>query len=93
MRIETYSEKLELKAVEGQGGGRARRWKGKAVEGQLVGYSNNSKGYRVYNPDARRILESRNVIFIETPSRLFPPPSEETSHRVIPPSNGRDDHN
>ena len=58
VHIETYSKKLELKAVEGR----------------LVGYSNNSKSYRVYNPATRRIMESRNVNFIETPSRLFPPP-------------------
>ena len=38
-------------------------------------------------------MESRNVIFIETPSRLFPPPLEETSQQVNPPSNGMDDHN
>ena len=77
MHIETYSKTLELKAVE-------RR---------LIGYSNNSKSYRVYNPAPRRIMESRNVIFIETPSRLFPLPLEETSQQVTPPSNGMDDHN
>ncbi|CAM9927547.1 unnamed protein product, partial [Sphacelaria rigidula] len=38
----------------------------KAVEGRLVGYSNDSKSYRVYNPATRRIIESRNVAFIET---------------------------
>ena len=48
----------------------------KAVEGRLVGYSSDSKSYRVYNPVTRCIIESRNVIFIETPSRLLPPPSE-----------------
>ena len=51
----------------------------KAVEGRLVGYSNNSKSYLVYNPVTRRIMESRNVIFIETPSYLSPPSLEETS--------------
>ena len=48
----------------------------KAVEGRLVGYSSNSKSCRVYNPVTRCIIESRNVIFIETPSRLPLPPSE-----------------
>ena len=38
-------------------------------------------------------MESRNVIFIETPSRLFPPPLKKTSQQVNPPSNGMDDHN
>ena len=48
----------------------------KAVEGRLVGHSSNSKSYRVYNTVTRCIIESRNVIFIETPSRPLPPPSE-----------------
>ena len=43
----------------------------KAVEGRLVGYSSNSKSYGVYSPVTRCIMESRNVIFIETPSRLL----------------------
>ena len=63
------------------------------MEGRLVGYSNNSKSYRESNPATRRIIESQNVIFIATPSRLFPPPLEETSQQVNPPSNGMDDHN
>ena len=66
VHIETHTKKLELKAVEGR----------------LVGYSNDSKSYRVYNPATRRITESRNVIFIETPSRLLPPPSEECPMQV-----------
>ncbi|CAM9928607.1 unnamed protein product, partial [Sphacelaria rigidula] len=36
-----------------------------AVEGRLAGYSNDSKSYRVYNPATRRIMEIRNVVFIE----------------------------
>ena len=76
VHIDTYSKKLELKAVEGR----------------LVGYSNNSKSYRESNPTTRRIIESQNVIFIATPSRLFPPPLEETSQQVNLPSNGMDDH-
>ncbi|CAM9557503.1 unnamed protein product, partial [Sphacelaria rigidula] len=34
-----------------------------AAEGRLVGYSNDSKTYRDYNPATRRIIESRNVVF------------------------------
>ena len=41
VHITMYSKKLELKAVEGQ----------------LVGYSNNSNNYRVYSPTTRRIME------------------------------------
>lgn len=70
--IETYSKRLELKAVEGR----------------LVGYSDSSKSCRVYNPPTRRAMECRNVVFTETPSHLFPPPLEETSQRNILSSNG-----
>ena len=38
-------------------------------------------------------MQSQNVIFIETSSRLLPPPLEETSQQVNQPSNGMDDHN
>ena len=47
-----------------------------AVEGRLMGYSINSKRYRAFNPVTRCIIESRNVISIETPLRLCLPPSE-----------------
>ena len=38
-------------------------------------------------------MESRNVVFIDTPSRLFPPRLEATSQQVNPPSSGMGDHN
>ena len=47
-----------------------------------MGYSSNSKSYRVYIPGTRRIVESRNVVFIDAPSRLLPPPVEESSVQV-----------
>ena len=47
---ETHTKKLE-----------SRAW-----EGRLVGYSLDSKFYRLYNTQTRRVRESRNVIFIET---------------------------
>ena len=52
VHIETHTVKLEDKA-----------W-----EGRLCGYSMNNKAYRICNPDTRRVTESRNVIFIETPA-------------------------
>ena len=67
VHIKTYTKELELKATKGQ----------------LVGYSNNSKSYHVYNLATRRIVESRNVIFIETPSRLLPTPSYKTSPQLL----------
>lgn len=57
--VKTYIKKLELKAVEGR----------------LVGYSNNSKNYCVYMLATGCIMDCRNVIFIEAPLHLLPPPS------------------
>lgn len=55
-----------------------KKLKCKAVGGRLVGYSINSKIYFIYNPAIRRIMKNRNVTFIETISRLLPPPSEQS---------------
>ena len=41
----------------------------------------------------RRMMDSRNVTFIKTPSRLFSPSLEETSQHIFQPSNGMDGHN
>ena len=46
----------------------------------------------MYNPATPRNMESRNVIIIELPSRLFPPSVDETSQQIIPPSNEMDGH-
>lgn len=37
----------------------------KIDEGVLVGYSNTSKAYRVFNNKAHRIKESRDIVFNE----------------------------
>ena len=47
----------------------AATWKGK-----VYGYSEESKSYRVWNPKTHRIVNSRNVTFIETLPHLLPPP-------------------
>ena len=64
----------------------------KAVEWRFVGYSSSSKSYRVYNPVTLCIMESRNAIFIETPSRLLPPFSEGPQRLMqdLPPGNDPD---
>ena len=54
----------------------------RAVEGRLVGSSSKSKSYRIYSPVTRQIVESSNVVFIETPSQLLPPSIEESSVQV-----------
>ena len=37
----------------------------KAVKCIFVGYSSESKGYRLYHPQSKRILISRDVVFVE----------------------------
>ena len=67
----------------------------KAVQWRLVGYICNSKSCRVYNPVTRCIIENRNVIFIETPSRLLTPPSvgPQLLMQELPPGDDPDRNN
>lgn len=37
----------------------------KSIECIFVGYANNVKGYRLYDPESRKIIISRDVVFIE----------------------------
>ncbi|XP_072933025.1 uncharacterized protein [Epargyreus clarus] len=41
------------------------KWDKKAVQFILVGYSENVKGYRLYNPETKKICTSRDVIIME----------------------------
>ncbi|CAM9967302.1 unnamed protein product, partial [Ectocarpus sp. 12 AP-2014] len=49
---------------------RTRKLDPKAWEGRLCGYSMDNKSFRIYNPETGNVRESRNVIFIETPSTI-----------------------
>ena len=53
-------------------------------EGMVCGFSENeSNSYRVWNPKTRRVVEARNVVFIETPPHLIPQPSQPSPlHRL-----------
>lgn len=42
-----------------------KKWDKKSVECILVGYPDNIKGYRVYNPETKNVLTSRDVIIME----------------------------
>ena len=57
VHIETFTKKLD-----------ARAW-----EGRLVGYSTDSTSFLVYHPETGKVRESRNVVFIETPSVALDP--------------------
>ena len=52
MHTETHTRKLEYRVSEGR----------------LVGYRMDSKSYRIYNTETRRVRSSRNAVFIETAS-------------------------
>ena len=47
-----------------------------AWKGKVRGYNDESISYRAWNPKTRRVMENRNVTFIETPLHLLPPPSQ-----------------
>ena len=65
----------------------SRKLDAAAWERKVCGYSKESKSYRVWNPKTRRVVESRNVTFIETPPHLLPPPSELSPIQdLVPPS-------
>ena len=53
-------------------------------EGMVCGFSENeSNSYHVWNPKTRRVVEARNVVFIETPPHLIPQPSQPSLlHRL-----------
>ena len=42
-----------------------RKKQDKSVQSIFVGYPNNSKGYKSYSPDIKRMFRSRDVIFLE----------------------------
>ena len=63
-----------------------------AWEWKVCDYSEESKSYGVLNPKTHRVVESRNVTFIETPSHLLPPPSKISPLQdLVPPSWDIDD--
>lgn len=42
-----------------------RKLENKAVKCSFVGYSSKTKGYRLYHPQTKRILVTRDVVFVE----------------------------
>ncbi|CAH1378632.1 unnamed protein product, partial [Tenebrio molitor] len=45
-----------------------RKWDKKAGKVYLVGYSDNIKGYRLYDPESRKIIVARDVVVMENVS-------------------------
>ena len=48
--------------------------------------------YLVWNPKTRRVVESRNVTFIETPPHFIPQPTRPSPLRELPPAELVDDY-
>ena len=58
-----------------------------AWERKVCGCSEERRSYRVWNPKSHRIMESRNVTFIETPPQLIPPPLKLSPLQdLVPPT-------
>ena len=70
----------------------SRKLDAAAWERKVCGCSEERKSYRVWNPKTHRIVESRNVTFIETPPQLIPPPLKLSPLQdLAPPSWDIDD--
>ena len=61
----------------------SRKLDATAWEGRVCSYSKESKSYRVWNPKTRRVVESKNVTFIETPLHLLLLPSKLSSLQAL----------
>ncbi|CAG4978543.1 unnamed protein product [Colias eurytheme] len=46
-----------------------KKWDKKSEKCILLGYPENTKGYRLYNPETKKILTSRDVVIIEQESK------------------------
>ena len=65
----------------------------KSWEGMLCGFSEDEAlSYRVWNPETRRVVDSRTVTFIETPPHLSPQPTQLSPLRELPPAELVDDY-
>ena len=65
-------------------------WTQKAEKCILVGYSDEQKGYKCYNPRTKQARVSRDVVFDESASWYLPPDSnlssdDEVSEAEMPP--------
>ena len=59
----------------------------------LCGFSEDEAlSYRIWYPKTRRVVESRNVRFIETPPHLFPQPTRLSPLRELPSTELVDDY-
>ena len=71
----------------------AKKLEPKSWEGILCGFGEDeSLSYRVWNPNTRRVVESKNVTFIVTPPHLIPQPIRLSPLQELPPAELVDDY-
>ena len=71
----------------------AKKLEPKPWEEMLCSFSEDEAlSYRVWNPKTRRVVESRSVTFIETPSYPIPQPTRAFPLRELPPTELVDDY-
>ena len=71
----------------------AKKLEPKSWEGMLCGFSEaEALSYRIWNPKTCRVVESRNVAFIETPPHLIPQTTRFSPLRELPPAELVDDY-
>ena len=64
----------------------SRKLDAAACKGKVCGYNEENKSYRVSSPKTHRVVESRNITFIEAPPHLLPPPSKLSPLQdLVPP--------
>ncbi|KAK9140896.1 hypothetical protein Scep_010577 [Stephania cephalantha] len=63
----------------------------KVVPGIFIGYNNTSKAYRVFQPQSRKILISRDVVFMEAEKWDWNSRNEKTTIHVRPSEDDVDD--
>ena len=54
-------------------------------EGIFLGYSSTSKAYRVYNKRDKKVMETMNVVIVESLDSNFEKGNKELTKEILPP--------
>lgn len=49
-----------------------KKWSSKSIKMKFMGYCDNTKGFRIYNPQTRTVTKSCDVVFMEEQPNNFP---------------------
>eukprot|EP00249_Psilotum_nudum_P034762 c54262_g1_i1 orf=1-294(+) len=62
------------------------KWEPKSRKCIFLGYNMQSKGYRLYDPEMKKVLESRDVVFNEASQQVEEhDPTTSHTHQPQPP--------